>query len=794
MNRKGIVFIYTLLFCLNVFSQTVSENRMYEVWDNAPAPNRGGDYNISTARGYPFDKDWEQESYPLGNGYMGANVFGRTDVERIQITDKTLANEGLYGLGGMTNFAEVYLEFNHLQAKNYKRALSLNKGMFVVDYENQGVKYTREYFASYPNNVIAIRLTANKKEKLSFTLSAEIPHKRSIKEINTKTGTSVAQNNGITLSGNIAHFNVNYEAQIKVVNTGGTLAAYTTNHVSKIKVTHASEVVIYIATGTNYELSSQVFLEKEPHQKLNGAIKPHAKVSKLINKAVSLGYAAVKQLHLKDYQGLFGRVDLELAPEVPNMTTRALLEGYKKGSSNPYLEELMFHYGRYLLISSSRKGTLPCGLQGIWSQYAVTPFTGGYWHNINVQMNYWGAFSANLQETFTPYVEYYKAYLPSAQVFATSYIKEHNPTALSKNGNNGWTIGTGASAYTTSAPGGHSGPGTGGFTTKLFWDRFEFTRDTTFLKEVAYPALKGMSTFLGKTLEPTPDGKLLVGHSASPEQKNKGDHYITKGATFDQGFVWETYNDLLKSAQILDENSSFLDKVQQQIQQLDPILIGASGQIKEFREENTYGEIGDPKHRHISHLCPIYPGTLINSSKPEWVQAVKTVLNYRGNNTTGWAMAHRMNVRARTKEAEEAHAVYAKFLKERTCPNLWTLHPPFQIDGNLGTMAGVVEMLLQSHEGYIDPLPALPKAWQTGNFKGLVARGNFEIDLVWKQGEITGFKIRSRAGGMCRLKLSKNSKIEIENSKGENVSYAITPNKIIEFNTQTLESYQITGL
>lgn len=794
MKIKILVVSCLLSLCSSAFSQNNAKSRIYEVWDNQPAPNRGGDYSKSKAHGFPIDQDWEQESYPLGNGYMGINVFGRTDVERIQITEKTLANEGLYGLGGMTNFAEVYLEFNHLTPKNYKRSLNLNNGVFNVSYNYKGVQYTREYFVSYPNNVIAIKLSANKKKQLSFVLDAEIPHKRSIKETNTKTGIATAQDNGIILSGNIAHFNVNYEAQIKVVQKGGELQSYNTNKGSKIKVNAADEVVIYIATGTNYKLDSKVFLESNPHKKLNGAIDPHNKVSSLIQKAVDMNYDALKAAHIKDYQSLFGRVNLELATTVPNLTTRALLENYKKGNANPYLEELMFHFGRYLLISSSRKGTLPCGLQGVWSQYAVTPFTGGFWHNINVQMNYWGAFSANLKETFTPYVEYYQAYLPSAQAFATKYLQKHNPKALSLKENNGWTIGTGASAYTTSAPGGHSGPGTGGFTTKLFWDRFEFTRDTTFLKTAAYPALKGMSTFLSKTLEPAADGTLLVGHSASPEQKHHQEHYITKGTTFDQGFVWETYNDLLKSAKILEKSSPFLDTIKQQIKKLDPILIGASGQIKEFREENFYSDIGSPQHRHISHLCPIYPGTLINSSKPTWVQAVSTVLDLRGNNTTGWAMAHRMNVRARTKEAEKAHAVYAKFLKERTCPNLWTLHPPFQIDGNLGTMAGVVEMLVQSHEGFIELLPALPKAWSTGSFSGLVARGNFEIDVTWKKGKITHCKVVAKNGGVCAFKIPKGTTIVIINGNGKKVPYSIRSKQIIEFKTSPSEKYYIKGV
>ncbi len=521
---------------------------------------------------------------------------------------------------------------------------------------------------------------------------------------------------------------------------------------------------------------------------------PHQEVTKIIENASTQGYEKVKETHQKDYRELFSRVNLELSPAVPQIPTKNLVENYKQDPSDAYLEELMFHFGRYLLIARSRKGTLPCGLQGAWSQYHVTPWSGGYWHNINVQMNYWGAFSANLPETFVAYEEYFNAYLPKAYANGRQYIKKWHPDAFNPNEKaNGWCIGTGANAWSIGSPGGHSGPGTGGFTTKLFWDRFEFTQDTSFLRETAYPALFGMSTFLSKTLEPSEDGILLVDRSASPEQRHNGTYYMTKGTTFDQGFVWETYNDLLKSAKILgEENDVFLETVRHQINKLDPILIGESGQIKEYREEKKYGEIGDPKHRHISHLCPIYPGTLINSEKPEWVEAMSKVLDFRGNETTGWAMAHRMNIRARINEAEKAHEVYSKFLRERTLPNLWTVHPPFQIDGNLGTMAGVAEMLLQSHEGFIELLPALPKAWETGSFNGLVARGNFELSLKWKNREMTSCNIISKSGGKCRMKFEHVEGIQLKDHTGKRIPYITRSGNLIEFNTTPSGEYFIS--
>jgi alpha-L-fucosidase 2 len=798
--KKIAAFIFLVLLYPPILAQGEAEHRVYEIWDDQPAPNRGADYGTTVpGRGYPYDADWEREAYPIGNGYMGAKIFGRTDTERIQITEKTLANEDPYRRGGLTNFAEIYLDINHHNPENYKRSLNLNEGILYVDYVNDGTKYTREYWASYPENIIAVKLSSNKKKKISFTISAEIPYLRSVSESNTRTGSTLAENDLITLSGNIAYFNLNYEAQIKVINDGGELIAQNDNPNAEIRVENANSVVIIITAGTNYQLSENLFLETTKNKKLDGTLFPHEEISKRINHAANAGYESLKESHLQDYQDLFSRVNVKLSREVPPVTTRLLLEQYKNGTTNPYLEELMFHFGRYLLISTSRKGALPCGLQGVWSQYEVTPWSGGYWHNINVQMNYWSAFNTNLTETFTPYLEYYTAYRPTAETFATEYVKKNNPEALEKNGKNGWAIGTGASAYAISAPGGHSGPGTGGFTTKLLWDRYDFTRDTSFLREIGYPALLSMAEFLSKTLKPSENGLLLVDPSASPEVRVvdengnfSGPHYVTTGTTFDQGFIWETYNDLLQAAEILDAEDDFLNVVREQITKLDPILIGASGQIKEYREENEYADIGDPHHRHISQLCPLFPGTLINSNTPDWLEAAGVTLDLRGNKATGWGLAHRLNLRARTKEAEKAHEVLRTLLKERTLPNLWTFHPPFQIDANLGLVSGIAEMLLQSHEGFIELLPALPNAWETGAFNGLVARGNFEISASWKDNNVTSFSITSLSGEKCTLKYLDIENAQVTDVNGRVVAFSKEGENLISFDTDKMGSYLIT--
>lgn len=723
------------------------QGTVYEVWEPDPAPNKGANWQRGAGGGgRPRDDDWERWSYPIGNGYMGANVFGRFDTERIQLTEKTLFNRGVWGGGGLTNFAEIYLDFNHSEVERYRRSLNLNEAIMHVSYREDGVGYRREYFMSYPDNVMAVKVSASKKGEVSFVLRPEIPY---LDEDEQRTGKIMVQDDLITLSGSISFFNVNYEAQIKVIAEGGSVKGDPEN--GRISISNADSVVILVTAGTNYRLSEQIF-RRSPDRKLDPDEFPRDEVSSRLESAQQMGYDELRKRHLKDYGELFDRVKINLNSSISEDPTSVLLDKYKKGEKNPWLEELLFQYGRYLLIASSREKTLPSGLQGVWSQYYITPWTGGYWHNINVQMNYWGAMSANLAECFEAYIEYFKAYLPRARRAARDYINNHHPSRLAKDdGDNGWVLGTGASPYGIRGPGGHSGPGTGGFTSKLLMEYYLYTKDQGFLKEIAYPAMRSLSTFYSKTL--VPKGELLLVYpSASPEQRKDGKYYTTTGTTFDQGFVWENFNDYLTLAETLGKEDDFTERIRDEITKLDPIKIGASGQIKEFREEENYSDIGQANHRHISHLCPLYPGTLITSENEEWMRAASTTLDLRGDRTTGWGMAHRMNCRARLKEGENARSIYTQFIQGRAMPNLWTLHPPFQIDGNFGTMAGVAEMLLQSHEGCIEVLPALPQAWHTGSFSGLVARGNFAVSADWQDGRNVRMEIVSRSGGECRIR------------------------------------------
>lgn len=794
--NKTLYLLLSLTLGLTCLAET-RHQKTYEIWDTEQASNRGP----INSRGY--DSDWERLSYPIGNGYAGANLFGRTDTDRVQLTEKTLYTSGQWGYGAFTNFAELYLDFNHDAVTNYRRSLNLNEGIAYVSYDHNGVHYTREYFMSYPDQVLVIHFKASEPESLSLKVRPEIPYLRSKKH---KTGTVTAEGDVITLAGSIAHFSVNYEAQVKVLHEGGRSAIFSGTAGEGLELTNVDEATIIVALGTNYELSPSIFKGPNESIKLDANVLPHAKITGILQQAVQQGYAQLKERHLKDHSGLFDRVAVNLNTQASPLPTPQLLQAYKDGKKDPYLEELMFQYGRYLLIASSREKSLPSGLQGAWNQYEGAPWTGGYWHNINIQMNYWGALNTNLAETFVSYLNYFQAYYPQATKGATSYLEQHHPERLSSVfGENGWSIGTGANPYQIGKPGGHSGPGTGALTSKLLMEYYNFTLDRTALEEIIYPGMRGMSQFLSKTLIPGENNTLLVKPSASPEQtisRKKaeslpghlvnGKYYSTIGCTFDQGAVWENHNDVLKIAKILGINDPFIQQLKEEMPRLDPILIGDSGQIKEFREEGPYGEIGEKRHRHISHLCTLFPGTLINASKPEWMKAASFTLDRRGDNTTGWAMAHRMNCRARLKQGDKALKVYQKFIAEKTVPNLWTLHPPFQIDGNFGVMAGMAEMLLQSHTDVIDVLPALPKAWSEGSFEGLVARGNFVVDALWKDGKATHIAVTSRSGGLCRIQYPNLAQAKVNNPQGHADKVQTQGTDLVTFPTKKGERYVLS--
>ncbi len=719
---------------------------------------------------------WEKWSLPLGNSHFGASIFGRTGTDRIQITENSVANPLIpvktwkKGSGGTRSFGDLIFEFGHEAPKDYHRFLSLDDAIAGVSYEFGSVRYEREYFISYPHNVLAMRFSANKGGRISFSVSPLISFCRDFCANEGdgcgRTGEVHADHSDIIMRGVSTYYDIKYEGRARVKAYGGRI----TSENGTIKVKNADYAEIFFTCGTNYRMESRVFEEDNPKKKLAPYPDPTEDVVQTLNKACARGYDELREAHLKDYHALFSRTAVSFGGKYFGTPTDELLIKYKRSIDDykqseetklemRYLEELLFQYGRYLLIASSRPGGYPANLQGTWCAYDSSPWGCDYHHNINVQMNYWPAQVSNLAECFTPYTDYAKAYMSSARKNADKYILQNYPEKYTGKDRNGWIIGTNATLYEVSTPSarGHSGPGTGGFTSLLFWQHYDFTRDKQYLREVAYPYLLEMSRFLMQVLIEK-DGKMLVRISASPEQLGKDNkHYITVGCAFDQQMTYENFDKTLQAAKILGISANeepLIGKIEKILHKLDPVLIGVDGQIKEYREEERYGDIGEKNHRHISHLVGLYPGTIINRRTPEWMDGAKVVLSRRSDKSTGWATAHRMLLWARTCDGESAHRLYTNIIKNNTLPNLWGTHPPFQVDGNFGATAGVCEMLLQSSAGYIELLPAIPTAWRNGFFTGLCARGGFTIGCVWENRQAKTITVTADVGGLCKLKFA----------------------------------------
>ena len=733
---------------------------------------------------------WEKYSMPIGNSYLGGNVFGGIDYERIQITENSTENPGK--LGGLNSFADILIHFPHNQeaVQHYERGLDIGKAIAYVNYDCGGVHVERKYFTTYPDKVLVGQITTSEPVDLRFEV--QIPYLTE-EEGREKRGTVHVEEDTIIMAGTMSAHNVRFEGQLCVFTDGVRKAID-----GQLFVEGAKNTWFIFGGATNYELRPEIFMIEEDDKKLRD-FDPHDLVCAIMQQAANYSLTDLEARHIADYGELFHRVSLELNETVvPDETTEELLKAYSQGNRSRYLEVLYFQYGRYLLISSSRPGCLPANLQGVWNCHDRSPWGSGYWHNINVQMNYWPAFITNIAETFTAYLDFNLAFRKTAELYASDFVKRTVPEKYTDEpGECGWTIGTGNYAYKITGPGSHSGPGTGGLTSKLFWEYYAFTGDKDILTKVAYPALLSMAKFFLRVVREY-DGKQLSVFSASPEQilgnvygKNT-QYYHTVGCAFDQQMIWENANDVLKCVDLIGEENlpsedlSIIQEIRNQIESYDPVQVGWSGQIKEYREEKFYGEIGEFRHRHISQLVGLYPGTLISTETPAWLDAAKVTLDHRSDRSTGWALAHRLNAWARTGDGNRTYRLYANLIGQRTLPNLWDTHPPFQIDGNFGGTSGVAEMLLQSHEKYIVPLASIPDEWSCGSYTGLAARGGFEIDVAWQGGCATSITIRSKAGNVCRMKYKGIGKARLD------FEAKIIDADHIEFSTEAGREYHIT--
>ncbi len=787
LNPLTFLFLFfgiTVLFSSCKKFETTNKTSL-KLWYRQPAD--------ATATDNPYrgkdDPEW-LKALPLGNGSLGIMVYGDVNKERIQLSEESMwsgspddndnpeaypAQEKIRELlfngnyreaveltkktqickgagsghgnganvpfGSFQTLGDLWLDFEKQSSyENYYRELDLNNAAVSVNYDQDGVHYEREIFVSEPDQLMVMRLTADKPGMISFTSSLSRPGKFETTSDDSQLVMFGALSDGKGGDG------LHYMTRLSAVNRKGSVN-YTD---SSLIVKNADEVILLLSASTDYVLEYPNY-EGRDYQSITDTNIQNGRMK---------SFEDLLGGHVAEYQKYFSRVSFNITGKLSDtIPTDVRLEEFKKSKTDPHLVELFFQFGRYLLISSSRPGTLPANLQGIWTAKIQSPWNGDYHTDVNVQMNYWLAEPTNLGEMHLPLFNL----MESLQKPGAKTAKVHYQA-------NGWVVHPITNVWGYTSPGESSNwgmhVGGGAWLTTHIMEHYYFTLDTAFLHEM-FPVLISSVQFYLDWLVPDPiTGELVSGPSVSPENTfiapDGSKSQICMGPSHDQQVIWQLFKNFIDASEVLKKDNDFLQKVIQAQQKLAKPKIASDGRLMEWNEE--FEEV-EPGHRHISHLFALHPGYQIDLHKtPDLAAAAKKSLDYRiknGGGHTGWSAAWLISQYARLEDSENAKQSLNTVLIKSANPNLFGSHPPFQMDANFGATAGISEMLLQSQSGDIRLLPALPDEWKNGEVKGLCARGGFIVDMKWEGGKLNAVKIFSEKGGNCKL-IYKGAKIVLK--------------------------------
>ncbi|MEG2163418.1 MAG: glycoside hydrolase N-terminal domain-containing protein [Bacteroidales bacterium] len=816
---KRIWLYILILFSISVQAQSTDYTKGLSIWFDTPNNLDGLAVWInktligSNGSSIPVDTKWETSSLPIGNGSLGANIMGSVAAERITLNEKTLwkggpntsggadyywnvnkpsasllpeirkafidgdhkraemltcknfnglaeyeeSDESPFRFGSFTTMGEIYLEtgLSEIGMSNYKRALSLDSAVAAVSFDKDGTSYLREYFISYPDSVMVMKFSADKQKKqnIIFSYAPNSEATGSMREDGDSAlvYTALLNNN-----------NMKFAIRIKAINKGGTL---TTND-GKLIVTGADEVVFLITADTDYKMN---FNPDFKDTKTYVGNDPEMTTFAMMQNASSKSYETLYRRHREDYSNLFDRVKIKLNPHAPmtlqfpavtDLPTYRRLERYRKGNQDFNLEELYYQFGRYLLIASSRPGNMPANLQGMWHNNLNGPWRIDYHNNINIQMNYWPACQTNLDECMIPMIDFIRGLEKPGEKTAQAYFAARGWTASISANIFGFT-----SPLSSEAMNWNLNPVAGPWLATHIWEYYDYTRDKKFLKDVGYELIKNSANFAVDYLWKRPDGIYTAAPSTSPEHGG-----VDQGTTYAHAVIREILLDAIEASEVLCVDAKERKQWKSVLNKLVPYKIGRYGQLMEWS-----ADIDDPEdtHRHVNHLFGLHPGHSISPiTTPILSQAAKVVLEHRGDGATGWSMGWKLNQWARLQDGNHAYKLFGNLLKNGTMDNLWDTHPPFQIDGNFGGTAGITEMLMQSHMNFIQLLPALPDAWREGTVEGLKAKGNFKVNISWKDNKLKEAVILSNAGEPCEIRYGDKT-ISFKTTKGKSYKVVI---------------------